>query len=125
MFARLKPGITVRQAIAELQPPFQRALETVPAQFREEISLRVRPVRDRQVGYARVASLGASRLRVERQALTESLMLSAIGGTLGCALGCVLLRVFVAIAWAALPRLEEIAFSMVLLAGARPLLRSL
>ena len=145
VFARLKPGITVRQAIAELQPPFQRALETVPAQFRKEVSLRVRPVRDRQVGDARVASLalfgsvlavlliacaniaslllaravarerelavraalGASRLRLARQALTESLMLSAIGGTLGCALGWALLRVFVAIAPAALPRLEE------------------
>ena len=145
VFARLKPGIRMRQAIAQLQPQFRRALETVPSQFRKEISWRVRPVRDRQMGDARTASLalfgavlavlliacanianlllargvsrerevavrsalGASRLRLARQTLTESLILSAIGGTLGCALAWVLLRVFVAIAPAALPRLDE------------------
>lgn len=145
VFARLKPGITVRQAIAQLQPQFQRALETVPPQFRKEISLRVRPVRDRQVGDVRAASLalfgsvlavlliacaniaslllaravtrerelairaalGASRLRLARQTLTESLLLSAVSGAVGCALAWALLHIFVAIAPAALPRLEE------------------
>ena len=145
VFARLKAGITVRQAIAQLQPQFRRALQTVPPQFRKEISWRVRPVRDRQMGDARTASLalfsavlavlliacaniaslllargvsrereiavraalGASRLRLARQTLSESLILSVIGGTLGCALAWVLLRVFVAIAPAALPRLGE------------------
>ena len=56
-FARLKPGITVPAARAELVPYFQRALLTAPAQFRKEISLAVRPVRDRQLGDARLASL--------------------------------------------------------------------
>jgi predicted permease len=145
VFARLKPDVTVRQAFAQLQPQFQRALDTVPPQFRKEISLRVRPVRDRQVGDVRAASLalfgavlavlliacaniaslllaravacerelavraalGASRLRLARQTLTESLIVSAIGGAVGCAFAWALLRVFVAIAPAALPRLEE------------------
>jgi predicted permease len=145
VFARLKPGITVPRAIAELEPQFERALETVPPRFRKEISFRVRPVRDRQMGDARAASLalfgavlavlliacaniaslllaravareqelavraalGASRLRLVRQALTESVILSAIGGALGCAFAWALLRVFVAIAPDALPRLEE------------------
>jgi predicted lysophospholipase L1 biosynthesis ABC-type transport system permease subunit len=54
-------------------------------------------------------ALGASRLRLPRQTLTESLMVSVIGGAAGCALGWALLRVFVAVAPAALPRLEEAA----------------
>ena len=145
VFARLKPNVTVQQAIAQLQPYFQRALEAVPPQFRKEISLRVRQVRDRQVGDVRAASLalfgavlavlliacaniaslllartvayerelavrsalGASRLRLARQTLTESLILGAIGGMAGCALAWALLRVFVAVAPAALPRIEE------------------
>jgi predicted permease len=145
VFARLKPGITVQRATAELQPQFERALLTVPARFRKEISLRVRPVRDRQVGDVRSASfallgavhavlliacaniatlllaravarerelamraaLGASRLRLARQTLTESLILSGIAGVTGCLFSWALLRVFVAIAPAALPRLDQ------------------
>ena len=147
VFARLHPGVTIPRAMAELQPEFQRALLTVPPQFRKEISWRVRPVRDRQVGDVRAASLallgavlavlliacaniatlllaravarerelamraalGASRLRLARQTLTESLILSAIAGAFGCGLAWMLLRVFVAIAPAALPRLDQAA----------------
>jgi len=150
VFARLKPGITVRQAIAGLQPQFQLALQTVPPQFRKEISLRVRPVRDRQVGDVRLASmalfgavlavlliacaniaslllartlarhrelavraaLGASRPRLARQTLTESLMLSGIASVLGCVLAWGLLRIFISIAPAALPRLEQAAIDV-------------
>jgi predicted permease len=145
VFARLRPGVTVPQAQSALQPYFARILETVPPQFRKEITLRVRPVRDRQVGDARAASLallgavlavlliacanianlllartvgrdreiavrtalGASRLRLVRLALTESLLLAGAGGVAGCALAFLLLRAFQAIAPEALPRIGE------------------
>ena len=147
VFARLPPDITVRQATAAMQPQFERALATVPPQFRKEISLRVRLVRDRQVGDARSASLalfgavlavlliacaniaslmlaravarerelatraalGASRSRLLRQTLTESVILSGLGGIAGCAIAWALLRVLVALAPGTLPRMEEAA----------------
>ena len=52
-------------------------------------------------------ALGASRVRLARQALTESLILAAAGGAAGCALAVILLRVFVAIAPEGIPRLEQ------------------
>jgi putative ABC transport system permease protein len=55
-FARLKPGVDVKQATAMLQPLFDASLNFVPAQFRKEVSLRVRSMRDRQVGDAKAAS---------------------------------------------------------------------
>jgi putative ABC transport system permease protein len=48
-FARLKPGITVEQAQAMLEPMFQYSLKLAPAPFRKEVHLRVRSIRDRQV----------------------------------------------------------------------------
>jgi predicted permease len=145
VFARLKPGVTLPQAQSALQPYFARVLETVPPRFRKEITLRVRPLRDRQVGDARAASLallgavlavlliacanianlllaravgrdreiavrtalGASRVRLVRLALTESLLLAVAGGAAGCALAFLLLRAFQAIAPEGLPRIEE------------------
>jgi len=56
VFARLKPGVTIEQASAALQPEFQQALNAAPPQFRKEIHLRVRPLRDRQVHEARLAA---------------------------------------------------------------------
>jgi predicted permease len=149
-FGRLKRGIAPAQALSQLQPHFARALETVPPQFRKEVSMRVRPVRDRQVGEARLASLvlfgavlsvmliacanianllvaravsrdremamrtamGASRWRIMRQTLTESLLLGVTGGAAGCALAYGLLRVFIAIAPGALPRLEDASIDL-------------
>jgi putative ABC transport system permease protein len=56
VFARLKPGVTIAQAQAAMQPLFDRMLESVPAAFRKEVHLRIRSLRDRQVQDARLAS---------------------------------------------------------------------
>ena len=144
-FARLKPGVEVQQAEAELQPLFQSALKRVPADIRYDFHLKVRSLRDLQmqdvrtaawvllgavlavlfIACANVASLllargaarqrelavrsalGASRGRLLRQALTESLLLSIAGALAGCALAEGLLHFFVAIAPATIPYLEQ------------------
>jgi len=144
-FARLKPGVTTAQAAAALEPLFQDSLNYVPPQFRKEVSLRVRSLRDRQVGDSRVASwillgavlsvllvactnvanlllaratgrqrelavraaLGASRGRLIRQALTESVLLGACGGIAGSWFAYFLLRFFVSLAPQGIPHLEQ------------------
>ncbi len=55
-FARLKAGVSAIQATAMLQPLFDASLNFVPPQFRNEVSLRVRGLRDRQMGDAKAAS---------------------------------------------------------------------
>ncbi len=135
VFARLRPGITIKQAAAAMEPLFQQSLNYVPPQFRNEVSFRVRSLRDRQIQDARVASwvllgavlavllvactnvanlllaratsrvrelavrtaLGATRGRLIRQALTESLLLGVLGGLAGCWFAQFLLRLFVSI----------------------------
>jgi predicted permease len=144
-FARLKPGITIKQAAAAMEPLFQQSLNYVPPQFRHEVFFRVRSLRDRQIQDARVASwvllgavlavllvactnvanlllaratsrmrelavraaLGASRARLIRQALTESVLLGVLGGFMGCWFAQLLLRLFVSIAPEGIPRLEQ------------------
>jgi putative ABC transport system permease protein len=147
---RLKPGATLGQARAALEPLFARSMRDVPANFRKDVGLRLRPLRDRQIHDARLASwillaavlavlliacanvanlllarsagrrrelavraaLGAGRMRLVRQALTESLLLAAAGGVAGCALAALLLRAFVAIAPEGIPRLQQAAVDM-------------
>jgi putative ABC transport system permease protein len=144
-FAKLKPGVTIPQARAALQPLFDRALVTVPAQFRKEVSFQIRPLRDRQVHDARIAAwvllgavvavlliacanvanlllarslnrrrefairiaLGAGRARLARQSLTEAALLAVSGGILGCALAWALVRLFIGIAPAGVPHIEQ------------------
>jgi putative ABC transport system permease protein len=144
-FARLKPGVSVEQARAQLQPVFELSLAQAPPFFRKEVHLVVRPLRDRQVHemkttawvllgmvlavlliacanvasllvargavrereFAIRAALGASRMRLARQALLEAGMIALAGGAAGFALAAGLLRVFVAIAPAGMPFLEK------------------
>jgi len=144
---RLKPGASIEQARAALGPLFANSMKDVPPNFRKDVSLRIRPLRDVQIHDSRLASwillaavlavlliacanvanlllaraagrrrelavraaLGAPRVRLVRQALTESLMLAAAGGIAGCALAALLLRGFVAIAPNGIPRLHEAA----------------
>jgi putative ABC transport system permease protein len=56
VFARLKPDVTLAQAQAAMQPLFQQSLQYVPPQFRTEVHLRIRSLRDRQVQDARTAA---------------------------------------------------------------------
>jgi predicted permease len=56
VFARLKPDVTLAQAQAAMQPLFESSLQYVPPQFRKEVQLRMRSLRDRQVQDARTAS---------------------------------------------------------------------
>ena len=52
-------------------------------------------------------ALGATRGRLWRQTLTESLLLALAGGAAGCALAVLLLRIFVTIAPEGIPRLQQ------------------
>jgi putative ABC transport system permease protein len=141
-FARLKPGLNLEQARAALEPVLNYSLSLAPAQFRNEVHLRVRSVRDRQTHDVRLAAwvllgavlmiacsnvasllmarpaqrerelavrsvLGASRGRLARQGLTETLLLSMMGALGGVVLAGILLRVFIAIAPAGIPFLEK------------------
>jgi putative ABC transport system permease protein len=56
VIGRLKEGVALSAAHAELAPFFSRALSYVPAPFRKEVQFRVRSVRDRQMGSAQLAA---------------------------------------------------------------------
>ncbi|MEA2260819.1 MAG: putative transport system permease protein [Acidobacteriaceae bacterium] len=48
-FARLKPGVSVQQARAELQPLYQHTQQWIPKEIRQDFHLQVRSIRDRQM----------------------------------------------------------------------------
>src|SRR5258708_38608066 len=55
-FARLRPGVSIQQAEAELQPLFQQALKQVPSDIRYDFHLKVRSLRDRQMQEVRLTA---------------------------------------------------------------------
>jgi putative ABC transport system permease protein len=55
-FARLKPGVSIQQALAELQPLFQEDLKSVPSELRYDIHLKVGSLRERQMQSARLGA---------------------------------------------------------------------
>lgn len=62
-FARLKPGVSIQQAEAELQPLFQQALKQIPPDIRYDFHLKVRSLRDLQMQNVRLTAwvlLGAA-----------------------------------------------------------------
>ncbi|HEX3866456.1 MAG TPA: ADOP family duplicated permease [Gemmatimonadaceae bacterium] len=63
------------------------------------------------------AALGAERGRIVAQLLAENALLAIGGGVLGVAVAAVAVRVFIAVAPAGLPRLDEIRVSGAALAG--------
>ncbi len=66
----------------------------------------------RQKEIALRTALGASRLRVVRQLLTESVMLSIVSGVLGLALSLWLIKMLVAISPQTTPRINEIGIDL-------------
>jgi predicted permease len=56
VFGRMKPGISVEQAKAELQPLFRGFVESAPPPFRKVLRLELRSIRDLQVHDSRRAA---------------------------------------------------------------------
>jgi putative ABC transport system permease protein len=55
-FARLKPGVSIEQAQAELQPLFQDVRKLIPKDIRNDFHLKVRSLRDRQMQDVRLTA---------------------------------------------------------------------
>ncbi|HEV8037505.1 MAG TPA: ABC transporter permease [Bryobacteraceae bacterium] len=146
---RLKPGVTIAQAQADVEPIARELAKEFPRDMEQgkPWGVRVQPAREALFGFmsrpllllqgavgfvlliacanvaalllARASSrqtevairtaLGASRGRIFVQFITESLMLSSIGGALGVLLAWWSVRILVAMAPPWFPRLSEIS----------------
>ncbi|HUI55804.1 MAG TPA: ABC transporter permease, partial [Bryobacteraceae bacterium] len=56
VFARLKPGVSLQQAREAMLPLFEDERRTIPPEFRGEVRMVIRPLRDRQIADVRTAS---------------------------------------------------------------------
>ena len=151
--ARMKPGVTVEQARAEVKGIAQRLAEQYPNSNAKQ-SMTVEPFLNAVVGDLRSAlwvllgavvfvlliacsnvanlllaraaarqkeiavrtAMGAGRKRIIRQLLTESVLLSAVGGLLGLALAYGGVQALVAITPTNTPRINEVKLDWVVLA---------
>jgi predicted permease len=155
--AKLRPGVTMAQAQADLESVEARIAQQFPARDREHgkpWTVRLQPVREALFGFiarpilllqgavslvlliacanvaalllARASSrqteitiraaLGAGRVRIFRQFLTESMLLAALGGIVGIAFAWGAVRVLVSMAPPWLPRLHAIQLNAPVLA---------
>ncbi|MDE3136255.1 MAG: ABC transporter permease [Acidobacteriota bacterium] len=144
-YARLKPGVSLDEARAQLAPVFEGWRQEAPPFLREDMRLGLISVRDDQVGsvrralwvlfaaalallllatanvanlllargavrereFAVRAALGAGRWGLIRLRLVESALLGLAGGIVGTGLALLLLRLFVALAPAGIPRIGQ------------------
>jgi putative ABC transport system permease protein len=142
---RLKPGVTVTQANAQLKLAADQYRHLHPNDLGPKDSFGVQPLRDSIVAGSRTsllillgavafvlliacanvanlllvratgrkrefairAAMGAGRLRIIRQLLTESIVLSLVGGILGLIVGFVGVRALLALSPHDLPRIGE------------------
>jgi putative ABC transport system permease protein len=151
--ARLKPGVTLRQAQSELNAIAPSIERTDPKTY-SHLSFPLYPLREGMVGTIRLAllvmlgsvgmvlliaavnvanlllaraaarereiairmSIGASRIRVVRQLLTESLLLALAGGIAGVSLAVWGVRYVRTLSVASIPRVEEVHIDIRVLA---------
>jgi putative ABC transport system permease protein len=151
--ARLKPGVSVKQAQAELAGIAKQLEQAYPAKntgwgvnvipMHEQIVGEIRPIlivllaavafvlliacanvanlllsraAARQKELALRAALGAGRMRLIRQMLTESILLGLMGGIVGVLLAVWSIRLLIAFGPDNIPRLNEITIDLRVLA---------
>jgi len=144
-YARLKPGLSLAEARAQLEPTLEEWRRASPPMFRKEMRLGLLSVREDQVGSIRAAllvlfgasfallllaagnvtnlllaraaarehelavraALGATRGNLMCLQLAESTLLGLFGGAVGAGIAFALVRLFVALAPAGVPRIAQ------------------